>query len=100
MTESTLASTVDVASRLREHRAIALVSSAHFVNHFNNQWFEKEDFVDRIGSRRMLVLGLESATALFIFGRAPSYSRLLLATALLGLANSVFHPADYALLSA
>jgi predicted MFS family arabinose efflux permease len=59
------------------------------------------DFVDRIGSRRMLVLGLGvNATARFIFGRAPSYSRLLLATALLGLANSIFRPADYAFLSA
>jgi hypothetical protein len=49
------------------------------------------DFVDRIGSRRMLVPGLGvNATTLFIFGRAPSYSRLLLATALLGLANSSF----------
>jgi hypothetical protein len=36
MTESTLASTGGVASRLREHRAIALVSSAHFVNRFQN----------------------------------------------------------------
>ena len=135
MTESTLASTVGVAGRLREHRAIALVSSAHFVNHFQNLvlpplfpflkgalgiGFLELGFaltianilsvvaqlpvgylVDRIGSRRMLVLGLGvSATALITFGLAPSYSRLLLATALLGLANSVFHPADYALLSA
>src|SRR5579871_1301799 len=37
---------------------------------------------------------------LISFGLAPAYPRLLLATMLLGLANAVFHPADYALLSA
>src|SRR5207302_536311 len=57
--------------------------------------------VDRVGSRRMLVLGLiTSALAFISFGLSPSYSRLLLAMALLGVANSVFHPADYAILSA
>ena len=135
MTESTLVSMIGVPSRMREHRAVALVSSAHFVNHFQNLvlpplfpflkaalgiGFLELGFaltianilsvvaqlpigylVDRIGSRRMLVLGLGvSATALITFGLSPSYPRLLLAAALLGLANSVFHPADYALLSA
>lgn len=57
--------------------------------------------VDHLGSRRMLVLGLiVSAAAFIFFGLAPSYPHLLIAMALLGLANSVFHPADYALLSA
>jgi MFS family permease len=57
--------------------------------------------VDRIGSRRMLVLGLVTSAVAFIsFGLSPSYFRLLLAMALLGLANSVFHPADYAILAA
>ena len=49
--------------------------------------------VDRVGSRRMLVLGLVTSALAFIsFGLSPSYSRLLLAMALLGVANSVFHP--------
>jgi MFS family permease len=49
----------------------------------------------------MLVLGLVvSAGAFIFFGLAPSYPNLLIAMAFLGLANSVFHPADYALLSA
>src|SRR5579863_1168690 len=57
--------------------------------------------VDHLGSRRMLVLGLTvSALAFIFFGLVPSYPHLLIAMALLGLANSVFHPADYALLSA
>ena len=57
--------------------------------------------VDRVGSQRMLVLALVTSAAAFIgFGLSPSYPRLLLAAALLGLANSVFHPADYAILSA
>src|SRR5580704_3901341 len=57
--------------------------------------------VDKIGSRRMLILGLTvSALAFISFGLSPTYSRLLIAMGLLGLANSVFHPADYAILSA
>ena len=57
--------------------------------------------VDRLGSRRMLVAALLGAGIAFIaFGLAPSYWHLLLAMALVGLTNAVFHPADYALLSA
>jgi FSR family fosmidomycin resistance protein-like MFS transporter len=56
--------------------------------------------VDRVGSRRMLVAALLLAGLAYIgFGLAPSYSSLLLAMVFVGLANSVFHPADYALLS-
>ena len=118
-----------------EYRAIAVVSAAHFVNHFHNLvlpplfpflkatlgiGFVELGFaltvasivsvaaqlpvgflVDHLGSRRMLVLGLTvSALAFIFFGLSPSYPRLLIAMAFLGLANSVFHPADYALLSA
>ena len=57
--------------------------------------------VDRLGSRRMLVLGLVVAGLAFVgFGLAPTYWHLLLAMSLMGLSNSIFHPADYALLSA
>ena len=57
--------------------------------------------VDRLGSRRMLVAALLGAGIAFIaLGLAPSYGHLLLAMALVGLTNAVFHPADYALLSA
>src|SRR5437762_7991505 len=57
--------------------------------------------VDRVGSRRMLVLGLLVAGLAYLgFGLAPSYSTLLLAMVFVGLSNAVFHPADYALLSA
>ena len=123
------------SKRSEEYRAVAVVSLAHFVNHFHNLVlpplfpFLKAQLgigfvelglaltvanilsvvaqlpvgflVDRVGSRRMLVLGLViSALAFISFGLSPSYSRLLLAMAFLGLANSVFHPADYAILSA
>jgi MFS family permease len=117
-----------------EYRAIALVSSAHFVNHFQNLvlpplfpflkatlgiGFVELGFaltianvmsvaaqlpvgflVDRIGSRRMLVAALCVAGSAFIsFALAPSYIHLLLAMGVVGISNSVFHPADYALLS-
>src|SRR6266436_2057381 len=49
----------------------------------------------------MLVLGLLVAGLAYLgFGLAPSYSTLLLAMVFVGLSNAVFHPADYALLSA
>ncbi len=57
--------------------------------------------VDRVGSRRMLIAGLiVSAIAFISFGLSPTYPRLLIAMGLLGLSGSVFHPADYAILSA
>ena len=119
----------------REARAIAMVCSAHFVQHFQTLVlpplfpFLKAQFgigfvelgfalpvanivsvvaqlpvgflVDRVGSRRMLVLGLTvSAVAFISLGLSPSYTHLLLAMAAVGLSSSVFHPADYAILSA
>ena len=57
--------------------------------------------VDRIGSRRMLLLGLlVSAIAFISLGLSPTYLHLVLAYAFVGLSGSVFHPADYAILSA
>jgi MFS transporter, FSR family, fosmidomycin resistance protein len=120
--------------RAGEYQTLALVSAAHFVNHFQHLVlpplfplltatlginFVELGFaltvanvtavaaqlpvgflVDRLGSRRMLVAALIVAGLAFIgFGLAPSYPRLLLAMVFIGLANSVFHPADYALLS-
>ncbi|HTQ33272.1 MAG TPA: MFS transporter [Stellaceae bacterium] len=118
-----------------EAKAIAVVSAAHFVQHFQGLvlpplfpfltaqlgiGFVELGFaltvgnivavasqlpigflVDRIGSRAMLLLGLlVSATAFIGFGLAPTYPHLLIAMALVGLSGSVFHPADYAVLSA
>src|SRR5258708_31717232 len=117
-----------------EYQAIALVSAAHFVNHFQGlvlpplfpllaatlgigfmelglaltvasvvgvaAQLPVGYLVDRVGSRRMLVMALLLAGLAYLgFGLAPSYPALLLAMAFVGLANSVFHPADYALLS-
>lgn len=57
--------------------------------------------VDRIGSRKMLIAGLTLAGLAFIgFGMWPTYPHLLLAMVFIGLSNSTFHPADYAILSA
>src|SRR5579863_7783627 len=135
MTTEALAMPGGESGKAREYQAIALVSSAHFVNHFQylvlpplfpflkaklGIGFVELGFaltvssivavaaqlpvgylVDRIGSRRMLVLALGIAGLAFVgVGLTLSYPWLLLAMAFLGLANSVFHPADYAILSA
>jgi MFS family permease len=57
--------------------------------------------VDKAGSRLMLVLGLATGALAFIgFGLWPSYPSLLVAMAFVGISGAVFHPADYAILSA
>src|SRR3954471_24479613 len=56
---------------------------------------------DRIGARKILLMGLTlGGFALIILGIHLSYSWLIASAVLLGLANSVYHPADYAILSA
>ena len=57
--------------------------------------------VDRFGARKILILGVCLGGAAFIMlGMNLSYPWLIAAAALLGLANSVYHPSDYALLAA
>jgi MFS family permease len=56
---------------------------------------------DRIGARKVLLIGLcMGGLALMMLGLHLSYSWLIASAVLLGLANSVYHPADYAILSA
>jgi MFS family permease len=56
---------------------------------------------DRIGARKVLLIGLTGGgLALIMLGLHLSYSSLIASAVLLGLANSVYHPADYAILSA
>jgi FSR family fosmidomycin resistance protein-like MFS transporter len=56
---------------------------------------------DRVGSRRLLIAGLFlGGTAIASIGLVDSYPWLLAAAALIGVANAVYHPADYAILSA
>lgn len=56
--------------------------------------------VDRLGSATLLVLGLVlSGTGAAIIGLVPAYWALILGFACLGLANTIYHPADYAILS-
>jgi MFS family permease len=56
---------------------------------------------DRVGARKILLAGLTlGGAALIMLGLHLSYASLIASAVLLGLANSVYHPADYAILSA
>lgn len=56
--------------------------------------------VDRLGARKMLMAALALGTASFgLVALLPTYFWLLVAMGLAGLANGVYHPADYSLLS-
>ena len=55
---------------------------------------------DHIGARKVLLIGLTvGGLALIMLGLHLSYVSLIVCAALLGLANSVYHPCDYAILS-
>ena len=57
--------------------------------------------VDRIGSRRVLIAGLCLGGLGWVsLGFFPTYGWMLAVGVLGGIANSVYHPADYAILSA
>ena len=57
--------------------------------------------VDRFGARRILVAGLLlEAVAFALIGFIPVYGALVALMAVAGVANSVYHPADYSLLNA
>ena len=57
--------------------------------------------VDRVGARSVLIGGLAvEATAIGLFGVATAYWQLVVLAALAGVGHTVFHPADYAILSA
>ena len=56
---------------------------------------------DHIGARKVLLIGLTlGGCSLIMLGLHLSYPWLIASAALLGLANSVYHPCDYAILSA
>src|SRR5882724_610034 len=56
---------------------------------------------DHFGPRRLLITGLcLGGFAIASIGLADSYTWLLVAAGLLGIANAIYHPADYAILSA
>jgi MFS transporter, FSR family, fosmidomycin resistance protein len=56
---------------------------------------------DRLGPRRLLITALcLGGLAVASIGLVDRYAWLPVATALLGIANAIYHPADYAILSA
>src|SRR5246127_3839640 len=56
---------------------------------------------DHLGARKILLMGLcLGGFALIALGLHLSYAWLIGSAVLLGIANSVYHPADYAILSA
>ncbi|HEY4042658.1 MAG TPA: MFS transporter, partial [Rhodopila sp.] len=57
--------------------------------------------VDRFGARRVLLGGLVLGGAAYVsIGMFPAYPWILCAMVLAGVANAVYHPADYAILGA
>ncbi|CAN0326086.1 unnamed protein product, partial [Discosporangium mesarthrocarpum] len=57
--------------------------------------------VDRIGARTVLICGLAlEAVAIGLFGVANAYWQMLVLAGIAGVGHTVFHPADYAILSA
>jgi FSR family fosmidomycin resistance protein-like MFS transporter len=57
--------------------------------------------VDRFGARRVLAAGLVLGGGAYLsIGMFPVYPWILCAMVLVGIANAVFHPADYAILGA
>jgi FSR family fosmidomycin resistance protein-like MFS transporter len=56
--------------------------------------------VDRLGARALLVAGLAiGATAFVIAGMVDSFAIMVVMFAIAGIGNTVYHPADYAMLS-
>jgi MFS family permease len=56
--------------------------------------------VDHFGARKILLIGLViGGLSLVLLGLHLSYASLIVCAVLLGLANSVYHPADYAILA-
>jgi MFS transporter, FSR family, fosmidomycin resistance protein len=56
--------------------------------------------VDRLGPRRVLLSGLcLTAASVMLMGFVDTYAMLLVLALVAGLGNSVFHPADYAILT-
>src|SRR3954452_17350790 len=56
---------------------------------------------DHIGARKVLLIGLSvGGLALILLGMNLTYTSLIVCAAILGLANSVYHPCDYAILAA
>lgn len=56
--------------------------------------------VDHFGARKILLIGLVlGGLSLILLGLHLSYASLIVCAVLLGLANSVYHPADYAILA-
>src|SRR5262245_47197481 len=57
--------------------------------------------VDRFGGRAVLVGGMAClALGMFVAGGASTYAMLVTGPAIAGIGNSVFHPADFSILTA
>lgn len=82
------------------YQALGLVTTAYYAVSCLSQT-AAGFLVDRFGPRRILLAGLALASgATALMGLVPSFMMLFPLAVLAGLGNSVFHPADFAILNA
>ncbi len=108
--DSDMAHTAEAGVAAGETRTLALIGAGHFLSHFYALtlpplfFFFREEFgasYALLGARPVLLAGLAlNAAAIAAIGLVSSYWMLALLAVAAGIGNSVFHPADYAVLAA
>ena len=82
------------------YAALGLLSTMFFISSAISQPL-MGFLVDRIGARRVLITGIFLlGISYLLMGLMPTYSAFIILSVVAGIGNSVFHPADYSILTA